>query len=198
MVIYAYHKEKIEVLSSIFICVGFPLLKEEDFASIYKQIKEEYPKAAHYPYAFIVNNYIKSSDDGEPSNAASKNLVLLLKEKGFNYSGLIIIRYFGGTKLGLPRLRRTFLDVAKLTLDNAPKGEIKKLNYYSLSLSYSEFDYLKRIANKYEVEILNSLFEVDVKVEIKTVLDKQKIIDIFKLSEQNILKSEEKEEVVKL
>ena len=186
MIIAEVLEEKINVLNSIFIAQVFPIFDEKLFPSIYEKFKVDHPKADHYPYAFIVDGYEKSSDDGEPANSAGRNLINLLKEKGFNKSGVIIARYFGGTKLGLPRLRKTFLDVSLKALENVKKGEIVYKNLFDVSLTYSQYDYLTKIKNKENLITEDTKFDIDVLVRLKTVKDKSKLIDILNVSEDKI------------
>lgn len=198
MIIAELHEEKINVLNSIFIACSFPILDVKSFDELYSEFKKIHPKADHYPYAYIVDGYEKASDDGEPSNAASKNLVGLLKDKNLNKSGVMIARYFGGTKLGLPRLRKTFLNVAILSIDNASKGEIVTKYIYELSLTYSEFDYLKRNYQKYDLELLESNFELDVKVKIKTIMNKAELSNALNYVEEKFISCSEVKEVERL
>ena len=198
MIIAELHEEKINVLNSIFIACSFPILDVKSFDELYSEFKKIHPKADHYPYAYIVDGYEKASDDGEPSNAASKNLVGFLKDKNLNKSGVMIARYFGGTKLGLPRLRKTFLNVAILSIDNASKGEIVTKYIYELSLTYSEFDYLKRNYQKYDLELLESNFELDVKVKMKTIMNKAELSNALNYVEEKFISCSEVEEVERL
>ena len=98
-----------DVMESKFIAILLPLIDDTLFKEILKDIKAEYKKAKHYCYAYRVGMKSKSSDDGEPSGTAGRPLLELLHKKDMNYVALIVVRYFGGTKLGASRLLRTYV-----------------------------------------------------------------------------------------
>ena len=98
-----------EVMASKFIAILFPLNENDDFKAIMKDIQKEYKKAKHYCYAYKVGMKSKSSDDGEPSGTAGRPLLDLLHKKEMNNCALVVVRYFGGTKLGASRLLRTYV-----------------------------------------------------------------------------------------
>ena len=101
--------EQIEVMKSKFIAYLIPLKQEEDFKPLLANLRKEHKKARHVVYAYRVNMKSKSSDDGEPKGTAGHPLLELLYKKDINNVALLVVRYFGGTKLGASRLLRTYL-----------------------------------------------------------------------------------------
>lgn len=101
--------QTIEVMKSKFIAYLFPLKAEDDFKSLLLSLRKEHKKARHIVYAYRVNNKSKSSDDGEPKGTAGRPLLELLYKKDLENVALLVVRYFGGTKLGASRLLRTYL-----------------------------------------------------------------------------------------
>ena len=101
--------EQIEVMKSKFIAIFLPLKSEEEFKPILQNLKKEHKKARHIVYAYRCNMKSKSSDDGEPKGTAGHPLLELLYKKDINDVALLVVRYFGGTKLGASRLLRTYL-----------------------------------------------------------------------------------------
>ena len=98
-----------DVLNTKFIAIIFPLNDETLIKEILKDLKKEYKKAKHICYAYRVGSKSKSSDDGEPSGTAGRPLLELLYKKDLMNVALIVVRYFGGTKLGASRLLRTYV-----------------------------------------------------------------------------------------
>ena len=98
-----------EVMKSKFIAYFFPLKNEEDFKPLLANLRKEHKKARHIVYAYRVAMKSKSSDDGEPKGTAGHPLLELLYKKDINDVALLVVRYFGGTKLGASRLLRTYL-----------------------------------------------------------------------------------------
>ena len=101
--------KQIEVMKSKFIAYLLPLEKEEDFKPILADLRKEHKKARHIVYAYRTGMKSKSCDDGEPKGTAGHPLLELLYKKDINNVALLVVRYFGGTKLGAGRLLRTYL-----------------------------------------------------------------------------------------
>ena len=101
--------EQIEVMKSKFIAYLVPLKQEEDFKPLLANLRKEHKKARHIVYAYRVGMKSKSCDDGEPKGTAGHPLLELLYKKDINNVALLVVRYFGGTKLGASRLLRTYL-----------------------------------------------------------------------------------------
>jgi len=99
----------IEVMKSKFIAYLLPLNNEEDFKPLLANLRKEHKKARHIVYAYRVGMKSKSSDDGEPKGTAGHPLLELLYKKELTNVALLVVRYFGGTKLGASRLLRTYL-----------------------------------------------------------------------------------------
>ena len=99
----------IEVMKSKFIAYLLPLNNEEDFKPLLANLRKEHKKARHIVYAYRVGMKSKSSDDGEPKGTAGHPLLELLYKKELVNVALLVVRYFGGTKLGASRLLRTYL-----------------------------------------------------------------------------------------
>ena len=103
------YQTQIEVMKSKFIAYLLPLNKEEEFKPILANLRKEHKKARHIVYAYRVDMKSKSCDDGEPKGTAGHPLLELLYKKDINNVALLVVRYFGGTKLGAGRLLRTYL-----------------------------------------------------------------------------------------
>ncbi len=167
----------VEVLSSHFEAVCFPFEGEEAFPELYKAFKKRFPKADHYPFAYIHGETRKSSDDGEPSGAAGRNFLELLQTNGISRGCLICARYFGGSKLGLPRLRRTFLSAAERAVKEAKMGEIIVRPAFRLSLSYHDYEVLKRLLPSLGGALSEESFDENVSLKLlgdDTILGKLK------------------------
>ena len=100
---------QIEVMKSKFIAYFLPLDNEENFKPFLAALRKEHKKARHIVYAYRVSMKSTSSDDGETMGTAGHPLLDLLYKKDINNVALLVVRYFGGTKLGASRLLRTYL-----------------------------------------------------------------------------------------
>ena len=118
---YSIEKEivnQIEVMKSKFIAYLIPLKNEEDFKPLLANLRKEHKKARHIVYAYRVGVKSKSCDDGEPKGTAGHPLLELLYKKDLTDVALLVVRYFGGTKLGAGRLLRTYLQAGINAVDS--------------------------------------------------------------------------------
>ena len=116
--------QQIEVMKSKFIAYLIPLNSEEEFKPLLASLRKEHKKARHIVYAYRVGMKSKSCDDGEPKGTAGHPLLELLYKKDINNVALLVVRYFGGTKLGAGRLLRTYLQAG---IDVINKAELTAL-----------------------------------------------------------------------
>ena len=148
-------------LGSSFESTLYPLADIADFKTLYDTFKKEHPRADHYPYAYRLGAYSKSSDDGEPSGTAGRAMLSLLEDK--DIEGLVIVaRFFGGTKLGVPRLRRAFVESASNAIAKARFGVEKSVFVYDATVDYSTFEILKSNAKRLDF----SLFDIDFGINV--------------------------------
>ena len=110
---------QIEVMKSKFLAYLIPLKSEEEFKPLLANLKKEHKKARHIVYAYRVGTKSKSCDDGEPKGTAGHPLLELLYKKDLTDVALLVVRYFGGTKLGAGRLLRTYLQAGIDVIDAA-------------------------------------------------------------------------------
>jgi uncharacterized YigZ family protein len=107
---------------SKFIAYAFETVTENEFKSHLEEIKKEHFKARHHCYAYILGtegvNY-RYNDDGEPSGTAGLPIYNQIRSHELSNIGIIVVRYFGGTKLGVPGLINAYKSAAKVALDSA-------------------------------------------------------------------------------
>ena len=108
-----------EVMKSKFVAMLFPLDDSENFKKELAKIQKEHSKAKHIVYAYKVDMKTKSCDDREPKGTAGRPLLELLLKKDLNKVALVVVRYFGGTKLGAGRLLRTYVQAGVAVLKTA-------------------------------------------------------------------------------
>ena len=119
-------QSNLEVMKSKFISILMPLENPDDFKIILKNLQKEYSKAKHIVYAYKVGNKTKSCDDREPKGTAGRPLMELLLRKELDNVALIVVRYFGGTKLGAGRLLRTYVQAGVNAINAADIVEREK------------------------------------------------------------------------
>ena len=109
---------QIEINKSIFITKIYKVSSLEEAKEKLINIKDEYKDATHYTYAYIIDDAKKSSDDGEPGGTAGVPIMNVLLKNELNYVLCIVIRYFGGIKLGAGGLVRAYTKAVVEALKN--------------------------------------------------------------------------------
>ena len=178
------NKEKTIIINkSKFISKSYFVNSVNDAQNIINNIKDKYKDATHVCYAYIIDNNIKYSDDKEPNNTAGLPIYNVLEKNNLNHVLVIIIRYFGGIKLGAGGLTRAYSNSATLVInDNITelilgyKIEVK-LNYDSIK----EVEYILKDEN-----IINKYYNEDITIILEITEDN---IDIIKEKLNNYIKS---------
>ena len=101
-----------EIKKSKFIGLLYELDSIEEVDIILEEIKKEHKKARHYTYAYKFNSMAKKTDDKEPSGTCGTPILNVLERNNLNNHLLVVIRYFGGTKLGAGPLLRSYSKAA--------------------------------------------------------------------------------------
>ena len=109
------------IKNSKFITLLFKIKSKNDVSDILDNIKKAYPKATHYCYAYVVDYSKKSSDDGEPGGTAGMPILNVLEKEKITNILAIVVRYFGGIKLGAGGLVRAYSSSVRDTLKKADK-----------------------------------------------------------------------------
>lgn len=147
----------IEIKKSKFICRLYKVNNEQEIKDIINSLKIEYKDSTHICYGYILNGKEKCSDDGEPSGTAGLPILNILKKKELDCILAVVIRYFGGIKLGAGGLVRAYTNavVEALKLTN-----IKKLaEAYLIELEFN-YDQLKLVDYMLiDKKIINKEFE---------------------------------------
>jgi len=126
---------------SKFLAYAFPINSPEAFKARQTTLKKEHGKAVHFCFAYKLgpdNLVFRSSDDGEPSGSAGKPILGQITSKGLTDVAIIVVRYFGGTLLGVPGLINAYKTAAALALQMVPT--VKKQIMIDCQL---DFDYTR-------------------------------------------------------
>lgn len=129
-------KNEIVINKSRFITYIYKIDNENNINEILNNLKKEYKDATHYCFAYIVGNIKRFNDDGEPSHTAGMPILNVLESKNLNNVLAVVIRYFGGIKLGAGGLVRAYTNsVSEALLD---ENIIPIIKEYKIKI---EFDY---------------------------------------------------------
>lgn len=116
-----FKMEELVINKSKFISYKFDLHSLEDVKAFLNDLKKEHKKATHICYAYVFSGDVvseKCSDDGEPSGTAGYPILNVIKKKGLKNVMVVVVRYFGGIKLGAGGLTRAYTKSAALVLND--------------------------------------------------------------------------------
>jgi len=167
------YTQTLEVKQSKFIAYLTPY---NDYETTLATLKESHPKARHFVVAYrYLNEFSQivehSSDDGEPKGTSGKPSLIVLQGADIINSAVIIVRYFGGTKLGTGGLVRAYSDAVNLVLDSAELLEYKKLETQKISFSYADVRMIDYECGNRDIYIKNKVFDSDVVYELEATSD---------------------------
>ena len=172
---------EIIIKNSRFICL-FMKINSTDISNILDNIKEEYPKATHYCYAYVYNDIQRFSDDGEPGGTAGMPMLnVLLKEELSNVL-CVVIRYFGGIKLGAGGLVRAYTKSVTECLKVTDLMELEEGYKLRLKFNYNDEKQIKYLLK--DSNVLNEKYDLDVEY---TVLVNNEIFNNIKNYNYEIL-----------
>ena len=103
----------LEIKKSKFIAYYFEVHTKEEVINVLNDLKKEHKKAKHIPYAYKIDNDIKKTDDKEPSGTSGMPILNIIEKNNLNHTLIVIVRYFGGIKLGAGGLIRAYSNAAK-------------------------------------------------------------------------------------
>lgn len=161
------YKEK----GSKFIATAFTVTSEDEVKQALAEVKKKYYDARHHCYAYVIGpdkSCFRSSDDGEPSGTAGKPILNQILSKDVTNVCVIVVRYFGGIKLGVSGLINAYKTAAREALDNAVIVEKTVNEVYSLEFPYALMNDVMRVLKEEGLEQQNPRFEMDCYLEFST------------------------------
>lgn len=174
-------KNEIIINKSRFIGLLYKVNNIDEINLILNNLKSEYKDATHYCYAYILDKTKRFSDDGEPGGTAGMPILNVLENNEINFVLMVVIRYFGGIKLGAGGLVRAYSKCTSKLVELSNTVEL--VNGYEIDLVFS-YEQLK-VVEKY-ISIINNkefgeniIFNINISIEefekIKPILDLENI-----------------------
>ena len=155
--------------ASKFFAYSFPILSETDVETAIDSLKSKHSKAGHFCYAWQMGeNYehFRVNDDGEPSNSAGMPILGQLQNFEMTNTLVVVVRYFGGTKLGVGGLISAYKTSAKMALE-ASKIIVKTINFeFDVICEYDKMNLVMRLVKEYDLDILSQDLKLNCKFKI--------------------------------
>ena len=154
---------------SKFLAYVYPLKELSDFKEKLAALKKEHPKAVHHCFAYRLgldgNNY-RVSDDGEPSGTAGRPILGQIDSKQLTNVLIIVVRYFGGTLLGVPGLINAYRTAASLALQITPVVQKPVLLPYRLQFDYTQMNDVMKVVKHFDCAVLKQETQLFYSIEI--------------------------------
>lgn len=146
---------------SKFLAYAYPVETEDDVQHFLHSVKKEHPKARHYCTAFRLfpdGSLERSNDDGEPSGSAGRPILGQLIKNNLTNVCVIVVRYFGGTKLGIPGLIEAYKTSTANAINTAIIVERKVLTKILIKLSYESFPSFLNYFKQHDIPVIDELY----------------------------------------
>lgn len=143
---------------SKFIAYTFPIASKEEVKKRLQDLKKEHPKAVHYCLAYRIGlegNEFRVSDDGEPGGTAGKPILNQIDSKQLTNILVIVVRYFGGTLLGVPGLINAYKSATAMVLQLTPVIQKPVELVHELQFDYTKMNDVMMVVKQYNCSLMN-------------------------------------------
>lgn len=172
-------KFEMVIKNSKFISLIFRVYSKDDVNNILNSVKDEYQGATHYCYGYVIDSDIRANDDNEPSGTAGYPILNQITSNNLNYTLIVVVRYFGGIKLGAGPLTRAYAKVARNVINRDNIVMLEKGYDISINFNYNDIKDIDYILGK--CKIINKFFDNDITYNVYVNND-----TLNKLSKYNV------------
>lgn len=158
------YKEK----GSKFIALASPVANTEDIENKLLEIKKQYHDARHHCYAYVLgydSDIYRANDDGEPNHSAGDPILGQIKSFNLTNTLVVVVRYFGGTKLGVSGLINAYKTSTKDALDVAIVITKKITKPITLTFPYQSTNEAMKLVNDMDIKVGNQSFDTDCQID---------------------------------
>lgn len=162
---------------SRFIALAYPVETEEEIKGIIDSLKKEYHDARHHCYAYrlgLDGARFRANDDGEPSGSAGRQILGQLDSAGLSDVLVVVVRYFGGIKLGIPGLIRAYRTSTSDALSKAETVEKVAGKNYRLTFDYLAMNDVMKVLKDLNIPQSNQDFGISCSVDVRVRLSQEK------------------------
>jgi uncharacterized YigZ family protein len=162
---------------SKFLAFAYPISSEEDTKPLLATLREQHPKAVHHCYAYrlgLDRNHYRANDDGEPSGTAGRPILNTLYSKDLTNILVVVVRYFGGTLLGVPGLINAYKTATEEALSQATVVTRHVSDLYEILFPYEAMNEVMKVVKSNNLDVQEQQFEMECKLIVlvrKTMLN---------------------------
>ena len=169
--------------NSKFFGYAIPVTSEEDVKENLERLRKEHFSARHWCYAYQIGTekiQYRANDDGEPNNSAGMPIYGQIQSFEVTNILVVVVRYFGGVKLGVGGLISAYKTAAQMALENATIIEKTIDKHFIISFGYAHMNKVMRIIKEKNLQIVSQKMEMDCKIEISIrKKNVQNLLDTF-------------------
>jgi len=170
--------------NSKFYCFAFPVNNEDEVKNELEKVKKIHPNAGHHCYAYqigVEDIIYRANDDGEPNNSAGMPIYGQIQSFDITNVLIVVVRYFGGTKLGISGLINAYRTSAKITIESSKIIEKTVEVYFKIIFEYDMMSKVLRILKEKNIEIIQQKLELNCEYIIAVRKKESKsILEFFK------------------
>ena len=160
------YKEK----GSKFIALAYPAYTEDEVKDILAEVKKKYYDARHHCYAYVLGadkNRYRANDDGEPNHSAGDPILGQIRSADLSNVLVIVVRYFGGTKLGVSGLITAYKAATADALAQATIIEMHETILLQAHYAYPQMNDVMSLVKEYDLPVRDQQFELDCKLTLE-------------------------------
>ena len=157
--------------NSKFFGYAYPVTTEDEVKALLIDIRKQHHSARHWCYAFQLGTetvYYRANDDGEPNNSAGMPIYGQIQSFGVTNVLVIVVRYFGGVKLGVGGLISAYRTSAQMALEESEIIEKTIDAYFTLAFGYADMNRVMRIIKEKNLNIVSQKMENDCEITLST------------------------------
>ena len=159
---------------------AYPVKSEVEIKEIQESLRKEYYDARHHCFAWVLgmdDQSYRANDDGEPAHSAGDPILGQIRSFELTNVLVVVIRYFGGTKLGVGGLINAYKTATEAALSNADKKAIYETSQITMNFSYEMMSVVERIIVEFNISIIERDFQMSCRIE---GVIKSDMLDVFR------------------
>jgi len=182
------YKEK----GSKFIAYSYPVYSKQKVKERLEEVKKLEYSARHHCYAYVLNadkSVWRANDDGEPSSTAGKPILGQIQSNDLTNILIVVVRYFGGVKLGVPGLIRSYKTAAAIAIADTEILTKTIKEHYEVGFKYPQLNDVMRLIKEFDLEVINTDFQIECKLIFAAPKRKStNVVDAFKRNHELSIK----------
>ena len=184
----SYNESELKERKSVFLAKAYPVNNEDEVNNLLYNLKKEYYDATHRCYAYrLLSGKSKFSDAGEPSGTAGIRILNAIDHYELQDCIVVVIRYFGGTKLGIGPLGKAYYSATVQVLSKSTIITKKPYLQAEIKIAISSFDKLRRVLASNQIKVIETIFNSEIKLKCLIPFE---IVEKIKVNLAEILKGE--------